>query len=383
MIERFLQTGLLPGTDDGHHAPTIARARLLLGFLAGGIELEALAEGSRSGTLNLDFVEELMPTSATVTDESHASLAKRLDLPAATVTALRSMLGTIEAADEDRVRADDVAIFEVIAQARALGASEDQLIDVARVAATAVRTMVRAYREFVDEVLIAPELAAGSTIGATLSRTSAMRHEYRRLGAELAIALMARYTDEAVFGNLVIMGEQALAEADISPARPGSDPCIGFVDISGYTRVADAYGDEEAARVARRFARLVEESASAHGGQVVKSLGDGAMVVFESVIRSLDWATSLLDRSERESLPALHIGLNVGPVVRRDGDYFGSVVNVAARVAAQAGPGEIVVTASLKDAMEDKGEPRFEEIGPTRLRNVARPLRLYRVIRAS
>jgi class 3 adenylate cyclase len=194
---------------------------------------------------------------------------------------------------------------------------------------------------------------------------------------------MARYTDEAIFGNLVVMGEQALAEAGISPARPGGDPSVGFVDISGYTRMADTYGDEEAAWVARRFARLVDESASAHGGQVVKSLGDGAMVVFDSVTRSVDWATSLLDRSEHEGLPALHIGLNVGPVVRRDGDYFGSVVNVAARVAAQAGPGEIVVTASLKDAMEDEGEPRFEEIGPTRLRNVARPLRLYRVIRAS
>ena len=384
MVERLVETGLLPGVEDGnggYPASTITRARLLLGFLAGGIELEALAEGSRSNTLDLGFVEELMPATSTVTDETHASLASRLDLPAATATALRSLLGTIGAADDDHVRADDVAIFEIIAQARSLGASEDQLIDVARVAATAVRLMVRAYREFVDEVLIAPELEAGSTIGATLSRTSAMRREYRRLGAELAMALMARHTDEAIFGNLVIMGEQALAEADISPARPGSDPSIGFVDISGYTRMADAYGDEEAARVARRFARLVDESASIHGGQVVKSLGDGAMVVFDSAARSVDWAASLLDRSEHEGLPTLHIGLNLGPVVRRDGDYFGSVVNVAARVAAQAGPGEIVVTASLSDAMEDEDEPRFEEIGPTRLRNVAQPLRLYRVVR--
>jgi adenylate cyclase len=382
MIERFVETGLLPGIDDGQAASAIARTRLLLGFLAGGIELETLAEGSRSGTLDLDFVGELMPTSATVTEETHAALAKRLDLPAATVTALRSLLGTVEAADEDHVRADDVAIFEIIAGARALGASDDQLVDVARVAATAVRTMVRAYREFVDEVLIEPELAAGSSIGATLSRTSRMRHEYRRLGAKLAMALMARYTDEAIFGNLVVMGERALAEADIFPARPGGDPCIGFVDISGYTRMADAYGDEEAARVARGFARLVDESASAHGGQVVKSLGDGAMVVFDSVDRSLDWATSLLGRSEREGLPTLHIGLNAGPVVRRDGDYFGGVVNVAARVAAQAGPGEILVTAAIRDAIGDEGTARFEEIGLTRLRNVAQPLPLYRVIRA-
>ena len=381
MIERFVETGLLPGVADGQAASAIARARLLLGFLAGGIELEALAEGSRSGALDLDFVGELMPTSATVTDETHAGLARRLDLPVSTVTALRSLLGTIEAADEDHVRADDVAIFEIIAEARALGASDDQLVDVARVAATAVRTMVRAYREFVDEVLIEPELAAGSSIGATLSRTSAMRHAYRRLGAELAMALMARYTDEAIFGNLVVMGEQALADADIFPARPGIDPCIGFVDISGYTRMADAYGDEEAARVARRFARLVDESAASHGGQVVKSLGDGAMVVFDSVDRSLDWAASMLDRSEREGLPTLHIGLNAGPVVRRDGDYFGSVVNVAARVAAQAGPGEILVTATVRHAVADAGTARFEKVGPTRLRNVAQPVHLYRVIR--
>ncbi len=381
MIERLMEVGLLPGGDHGHPASTVARARLLLGFLATGIELETLAEGSRNGALDLAFIEELMPTTSVVTDETHEALEERLGLPTASVAALRGMLGTIGSADTEHVRADDVAILEIISQARALGATDDQLVDIARVAATSVRTMVRAYREFVDEVLITPELATGSSVGATLARTSSTRREYRRLGAELAMTLMARYTDEAIFQNLVIMGEQALADAGISAARPGGDTCIGFVDISGYTGMADAYGDEAAARLARRFARLVDESTAAFRGQVVKSLGDGAMVVFDDASRSVDWANAVLDRGGLERLPKLHVGLHAGPVVRRDGDYFGSVVNVASRVATQAGPGEILVTASVKGAIASEWGSRFEDLGPTQLRNVANPVQLFRVLR--
>jgi adenylate cyclase len=380
-IDRLVEVGLLPGGDGGHTASTIARTRLLLGFLASGIELETLAEGVRNGALDLAFIEELMPTTSVVTDETHEALAERLGLPTATVAALRGMLGTIEAVGTEQVRADDVAIFEIVARARALGATDDQLIDVVRVAATAVRTMVRAYRAFVDEVLITPELAAGSGVGATLARTSSTRREYRRLGAELAMTLMARHTDEAIFQNLVVMGERTLADAGIFPARPGGDPCIGFVDISGYTGMADAYGDEEAAALARRFARLVHESTSAFHGQVVKSLGDGALVVFEDATQSVDWAIALLARAEREKMPELHVGLHVGPVVRRDGDYFGSVVNVASRVAARAGPGEILVTARVEDAIARQRDWRFDDLGPTHLRNVAKPVHLFRVLR--
>jgi hypothetical protein len=73
-----------------------------------------------------------------------------------------------------------------------------------------VQTIVRAQRDFVDEVLIRPAMESGLSEGEALASTSAARREYRRVGAELARLLLRRFVDDAILQNLVVMGERAL-----------------------------------------------------------------------------------------------------------------------------------------------------------------------------
>jgi adenylate cyclase len=79
-------------------------------------------------------------------------------------------------------------------------------------------------------------------------------------------------------------------------------------------------------------------------------------------------------------LPPTHIGLHAGPVVAQDGDVFGRTVNLAARIAAQAGPGQVLTSAETVELVEDE-RLRFVRLGPASLKGFARQVTLYRVLR--
>jgi adenylate cyclase len=111
---------------------------------------------------------------------------------------------------------------------------------------------------------------------------------------------------------------------------------VWFLDLTGYTRLTEERGDEAAAELAARLAGLV----GSHG------------------------------------LPPAHVGIHAGPVVFWEGDYFGRTVNLAARIAEYARPGEVLVSQEVVDAA-DKGPVTFTEIGPVELKGVPGALRLH------
>jgi adenylate cyclase len=98
----------------------------------------------------------------------------------------------------------------------------------------------------------------------------------------------------------------------------------------------------------------------------------------QAVLCSLD----LVERAPAAGLPPAHVGVNAGPVVFRDGDYFGRTVNVASRIAGRAGPGEVLVSETAVQSCSVEGV-RFEALGPAELKGVARPIQVFRAARAS
>ena len=147
-----------------------------------------------------------------------------------------------------------------------------------------------------------------------------------------------------------------------------------FADLVGFTALSIEHGDEHAAETATRFQRKVRELAARHGATVVKSLGDGAMVraddACEAVQLGLDLANGL------EGLPPVRVGVNTGPAVERDGDYFGSTVNLAARLTQAARGGEVLLTDATRAAARRRG-PRLEERGARTFRNARDPVVVY------
>lgn len=103
------------------------------------------------------------------------------------------------------------------------------------------------------------------------------------------------------------------------------------------------HGDDVAAAAATKLAEVADAGARASGGRVVKLLGDGVLLRFDSAVAAIGAVLALVAEVPRAGLPAAHAGVAAGRVVVRDGDVFGRTVNLASRVAAHAGPGQVVV----------------------------------------
>jgi len=157
---------------------------------------------------------------------------------------------------------------------------------------------------------------------------------------------------------------------------------VCFLDLTGYTRLTEERGDEAAAELAARLAGLVRRSALEHGGTPVKWLGDGVMFYFRAPGAAVLAAVEMAEVVGRHGLPPAHVGIHAGPVVFQDGDYFGRTVNLAARIAEYARPGEVVVSQEVVDAA-DRRPVAFTEIGPVELKGVPGTLRLYTAHRST
>ena len=151
-----------------------------------------------------------------------------------------------------------------------------------------------------------------------------------------------------------------------------------FADLCDYTRLTEELGDEAAAEMAVTLGEIARTVARRHGGRVVKMLGDGAHLHFSRSADAVAASVDLLAMVRVSGLPCARAGVNAGPMIEANGDYYGRAVNVAARIAAQAAPGDVLVAEAA--AISADLRVRCERVGPVALRGVAQPVTLYRAL---
>jgi class 3 adenylate cyclase len=155
-----------------------------------------------------------------------------------------------------------------------------------------------------------------------------------------------------------------------------------FADLAGFTALTEAHGDERAAEVASSFCQRAGELAAASGASLVKEIGDAALLRTPDAAAAIELGLCILEREgERSDSPAVRIGMHTGSAVERGGDWFGAAVNVAARVAATAAAGEVVLTDATADAAGQLENVEFERLGGRQLKNVLEPVQLLRASR--
>jgi adenylate cyclase len=151
-------------------------------------------------------------------------------------------------------------------------------------------------------------------------------------------------------------------------------PTVVFADLTGSTRVFEAMGNARATETVTRLIQWIGGVCEAHGGRVVKSLGDGVFAIFTNGVNATK-AVLELQRNHQKRLqtwPAplrmeLQIGVASGEVVEVDGDCYGDAVNLASRLSDLAGPGQIWATESVIDQLQG-GEARHRSLGPINIR---------------
>lgn len=152
-------------------------------------------------------------------------------------------------------------------------------------------------------------------------------------------------------------------------AAPNGTVTILFTDIEGSTRLTERLGDNAWMDLLHRHNAVVRDQAAAYAGYEVKSQGDGFMLAFGSAGNALQCAAgiqrALADLHADEGSLRVRIGLHTGEAIRREDDFFGKTVVLAARIAAAARGSEVLVSSLVRDLVESSGAFRFE--GPTQV----------------
>jgi Adenylate and Guanylate cyclase catalytic domain len=147
-----------------------------------------------------------------------------------------------------------------------------------------------------------------------------------------------------------------------------------FADLCDYTEHTFRQGDEFAAELAVGFHLLVRELAATESCEVVKAIGDAVMVRAAQVEDAVRLAQRIHESGRQLGYPAVRVGIDTGPAVARDGDWYGTTVNRAARVAEAANPGEMLLTEGALAALTPSLDVRIVERGVRALKGLPESL---------
>ena len=158
-------------------------------------------------------------------------------------------------------------------------------------------------------------------------------------------------------------------------------------DVVGYSRLMEVDEAGTLARLKTVRLELIDPAIARCKGRIIKTTGDGMLVEFQSVTEAVLCAAEFQERMARRNRdmpPArsllYRIGINLGDVIVEGDDIFGDGVNVAARLESIAEPGGICVSSAVRDQVGDRLEVRFEDLGEQNVKNISRPIRVFRVL---
>jgi adenylate cyclase len=345
------------------------RAAVLRHLVEAGASEAEIAEAATSGTLGVLALDlALRPPGEMV---SLAEAAEEAGLSLEEATTLWRALGFAVPADGSlpltSAEASMLGLFVGLGR-EVVG--EERLVGFARAmgwaAAVLGETLVDAFRVQVE----VPRLGAGASYAEIVE-------QYTEL-AKAAFPTFVQGVGVLVRAHMLRVSRSAWAP-DEQQAAVTRDQTIGFADLVGYTGHSRALSNTDLAGAIGRFENQVTDLVSQFGGRLVKFIGDEAMFVVGDPAKGCRLALALARGFESDpALPQVRIGLAAGPAIALHGDYYGDVVNLAARLVKSAEPSEIVVSESLREAAGDAFA--FEDVSELTLKGFDVPVAAFRLL---
>jgi adenylate cyclase len=375
-VYELIDAGVLAPYPD-QTVPTTALNRVRLAHaLTQDIPLENLARAIESESLHFRFVDGLFANPVPIEPTTYGEMAEKLGIEFADLALLYSTWELPAPSPEQRLRKDDVQMLDALGMLRNQGVDVPSFLGGTRFFGENMRRLAESQvRSYISE-MVEPRLTAGKPILEVLEEAAPMSGAIQPAGEELVGWLHWRHFEAAVVHETVQLLETLMEQAGFAPPRPAHPPAISFLDVGGYTRVPEEGPDDQAADLAADLTRVVWNSSFARGGRPVKFLGEGVMFHFPDPRQAVLSALDIIDELDRSAMPPARVGINAGPVVFRDGDYFGRTVNLASKITEYARPREVLVSEEVVHETEDG--IRFEPIGNITLRGLLEPVPLYR-----
>ena len=377
-VLRLIDVGVLISDENGHlRESDVRRVRMVQVLERAGLPIEGIGIAIRNGAMSLDFVETATyDRFASFGAETFRDVSERTGIPIELVMVVREATGAALPSPDDRLREDELPVLPLIELQLANGFRPEVIERALRVYGESLRRVAETEADWWNTEIVVPMLRAGkgwSDIGDLSTDLSP------RLSEAADQALLAVYHAQqtnAWMRNILEGVERGLESAGLHHRPDRAPPTICFLDLTGYTRMTEERGDEAAAGLAETLSRMVQRTAAQHGGRPVKWLGDGVMLHFPDPAPGVLAALEMVEATGTVGLPPAHVGLHSGPVLFQEGDYFGRTVNVAARIAGYARPGEVIVSQEVVDVV-DRANLAFTAIGPVELKGVSGVTSLY------
>jgi adenylate cyclase len=367
-LKRWASQRVIPVKDDEWTATAAAQARVVARMRERGHSLRSLRRAVRDGRLSFGAIEELLPSPAR--EVSLEEAAKRSGLEPELIERLMALMGT-PTSHEATLTKQDAAAMEQIAEVLKSGFPLVAFLQLVRVYARALRTVseaeVRLFHLFVHEPLIREGVPALEMAEEMEGLAGDLLPQAAPLMEYIHTRYLRFYMEQDVIGHM-----EAELGADADMGRVTMTFC--FVDLTGFTRYTEEEGDEEALDLVERFVETVEATLPAEA-TIVKTIGDEVMIVSVDPTTLTEWAVGFLGLFQERPQP--RVGLHYGDAVYRDGDYFGTHVNLAHRVVARALGGEVLVSRSVVDAIGTSDYLSFEPIGHVELKGFPEPAELF------
>jgi adenylate cyclase len=382
-LRQLVDLGILSADAAGRFQPAdIQRVRILQAMDRAGIAPAQLGQLIAAGAWSLDWAQVLFPDPTPQVATTLQQAAAELRLPPGLVAGLYGAWGLARPEPEQPLRADDAELLRLaVLGYAAFGHDQSVTLGIARQLGESLRRLAESqillFRTRIQEPLTAASPAERRVRGEAITAAAApLLPALERT----VLLLYRRHLEHYVIESIVLNTETSLEQAGLGQRRPARPPAIAFLDLTGYTTLTEERGDRAAADLATRLVELVATVAHQHGGRPVKLLGDGVMFYFPDPAQAVLAGLELVQRIPDQGLPRARIGINSGPVVFQDGDYFGRTVNVAARITDYARPGEVLVSDSVATATNGPHGVRYQPIGPIALKGVMTPVTLHAAV---
>jgi adenylate cyclase len=365
-LRRWVRQGLIPSYDGGWSPGAVGHARIVARLRERGHSIQDIRRATEDGRLAFGYMEALFPS-----DDSAYSLkrvAKETGLEPALVERIVGALGLSQAQAES-MSEQDVQLLRYVAAVLAAGLPLVAMLQLVRVYGQAMAQVadaeVRLFHLYVHE----PLMRSGATGIETAEEMLGLTREVLPLSSPVMDHIHQRFLQHFVEQDVIGHMETDLeGDADLGRMRVA----IAFADLAGYTRLTEEQGELQAVDAVERFVEGVEASLPDEA-RVIKTIGDEVMIVGSDAAALTDWAVEF-QRPDPDR-PLSRIGIHYGRALYRDGDYYGRDVNIASRVGARAGAGEVLVTRPVVE--QANGGLEFERIAEVRLKGFTDPTEIF------
>jgi adenylate cyclase len=378
VIRDLVRVGVAGTRSEPFERSDVQRVITGAAYLDAGFTSEQLRSAIESRTISFEFADalDLEPTERAGT--TLGELAERLGEPVERLRAVYGAFGLPLPDADTPLRANEEAVVGQFVQGWRV-AGFDAMVRAARIFGDSTRRASEGWVDLFVEQVSMPAMSHSRSFEEYAETTIRPATGLAELAPRLLVWLHLRHSSHAMLDANLRHFERDLVTRGVIPQPNRELPVIAFADLVDYTRLTELEGDARALDAASRLQALAEEVARERDGRVIKLLGDGAMLRFDDVGSAAAAMLTAVAVAPRNGLGALHVGIECGPVVERDGDVFGRTVNLAARIAASAGSHQLLAGPGAAAGLHR--DPRFAVVAEDarELKGFAAPVPVWRV----